>query len=587
MDGSIRGSISQVGRIHPPAVRSFYRNSLQKRSPRSPATPLQSVRRQSATLALFLSPRACRDEQFTCTAFGRSTPLLRTPHTMLASRLIPRTTAVRSAFRPQSLPVVLSPVSRWRRGYATEPENDLVVIGGGVAGYVAAIKAGQEGLKVACIEKRGALGGTCLNVGCIPSKSLLNNSHMYHQILHDTKGRGIEVGDVKLNLQAMMKAKDTSVSGLTKGIEFLFKKNGVQYIKGTGSFASENEIKVALNDGGETTVTGKNILIATGSESTPFPGLEFDEKRVITSTGALALEKVPEKMIVIGGGIIGLEMGSVWSRLGANVTVVEFLDQIGGPGMDTEVAKTSLKLLKKQGMNFKLGTKVVSGDKSGELVKLEVDSAKGGKPETLEADVVLVAIGRRPYTAGLGLENAGLEVDERGRVVIDSEYRTKASHIRCIGDCTFGPMLAHKAEEEAVAAVEYIKKGYGHVNYGAIPSVMYTHPEVAWVGMNEQDLKKDNIPYKVGNFPFSANSRAKTNLDTEGMVKMLADPETDRLLGCHIVGPNAGEMIAEATLALEYGASTEDIARTCHAHPTLAEAFKEAAMATHAKAIHY
>ncbi|KAI0153326.1 dihydrolipoyl dehydrogenase [Xylariaceae sp. FL1272] len=469
----------------------------------------------------------------------------------------------------------------------THNEKDLVVIGGGVAGYVAAIKAGQEGLKVACIEKRGALGGTCLNVGCIPSKSLLNNSHLYHQIQHDTKSRGIEVGDVKLNLQAMMKAKDNSVSGLTKGIEFLFKKNGVEYIKGTGSFASENEIKVALNDGGETSVKGKNILIATGSESTPFPGLEFDEKRVITSTGALSLDKVPEKMIVIGGGIIGLEMGSVWSRLGAKVTVVEYLDQIGGPGMDTEVSKQALKTLKKQGIDFKLSTKVISGDKSGETVKLEVDAAKGGKPETLDADVVLVAIGRRPYTAGLGLENIGLEVDERGRVVIDSEYRTKASHIRCIGDVTFGPMLAHKAEEEAVAAVEYIKKGYGHVNYGVIPSVMYTHPEVAWVGQSEQDLKNANIPYKVGTFPFSANSRAKTNQDSEGMVKLLADPETDRLLGAHIIGPNAGEMIAEATLALEYGASTEDIARTCHAHPTLAEAFKEAAMATYSKAIHF
>ncbi|KAK6850841.1 dihydrolipoyl dehydrogenase [Apiospora arundinis] len=492
---------------------------------------------------------------------------------MLASRLIPRTAAARSAFIKQSsLPTIINPSTRWRRSYASQAEEkDLVIIGGGVAGYVAAIKAGQEGLKVTCIEKRGALGGTCLNVGCIPSKSLLNNSHMYHSILHDTKNRGIDVGDVKLNLDAMMKAKDTSVSGLTKGIEFLFKKNGVEYIKGTGTFASENEIKVALNDGGETSVVGKNILIATGSESTPLP----------------RPRKVPESMIVIGGGIIGLEMGSVWSRLGAKVTVVEFLNQIGGPGMDNEVAKSIQKLLKKQGMEFKLGTKVVSGDKTGEKIKLEVDSAKGGKPETLDAETVLVAIGRRPYTAGLGLENIGLELDDRGRVVIDSEYRTKHSHIRCIGDCTFGPMLAHKAEEEAVAAIEYIKKGYGHVNYGVIPSVMYTHPEVAWVGQNEQELKAANIPYKVGNFPFSANSRAKTNLDTDGMVKMLADPETDRLLGCHIVGPNAGEMIAEATLALEYGASCEDIARTCHAHPTLAEAFKEAAMATYSKAIHY
>ncbi|KAJ3499760.1 hypothetical protein NLG97_g52 [Lecanicillium saksenae] len=466
-------------------------------------------------------------------------------------------------------------------------DKDLVIIGGGVAGYVAAIKAGQEGMKVTCIEKRGTLGGTCLNVGCIPSKSLLNNSHLYHQILHDTKNRGIEVGDVKLNLANFMKAKDTAVSGLTKGVEFLLKKNGVEYLKGEGTFVNENEIKVALNDGGETSVRGKNILIATGSEATPFPGLEIDEKRVVTSTGALSLEKIPESMVVVGGGIIGLEMASVWSRLGTKVTVVEFLGQIGGPGMDTEIAKASQKLLKKQGIEFKLNTKVVSGDTSGEKVKLDVDSAKGGKPESLDAEVVLVAIGRRPYTGNLGLENIGMELDERGRVIIDSEYRTKIPHIRCVGDVTFGPMLAHKAEEEAVAVVEYIKKGYGHVNYGCIPSVMYTYPEVAWVGQTEQDLKAQKIPYRVGTFPFSANSRAKTNLDTEGLVKMIADPETDRLLGVHIIGPNAGEMIAEGTLALEYGASTEDIARTCHAHPTLAEAFKEAAMATHAKAIHF
>ncbi|KAK0713822.1 hypothetical protein B0T26DRAFT_742324 [Lasiosphaeria miniovina] len=505
---------------------------------------------------------------------------------MLSQRLLGRA-AVRSAFRPSGLPSIV-PAARWRRTYATEAEEkDLVIIGGGVAGYVAAIKAGQEGLKVTCIEKRGTLGGTCLNVGCIPSKSLLNNSHLYHQIMHDSKHRGIEVGDVKLNLAQLMKAKDQSVSGLTKGVEFLFKKNGVEYIKGTGTFQDEHTINVQLNDGGETSIVGKNILIATGSEVSPFPGLEIDEKRVISSTGAIALEKVPEKLLVIGGGIIGLEMASVWSRLGSKVTVVEFLDQIGGPGMDLEIAKSIQKILKKQGISFKTGTKVLGGEQSGDIVKLDVDSAKGGKQESLDADVVLVAIGRRPYTGGLGLENISLELDERGRVIIDSEYRTKIPHIRCVGDVTFGPMLAHKAEEEAVAVVEYIKKGFGHVNYGCIPSVMYTFPEVAWVGQSEQDLKKAGIKYRVGTFPFSANSRAKTNLDTDGMVKMLADPETDRLLGVHIIGPNAGEMIAEGTLALEYGASSEDIARTCHAHPTLAEAFKEAAMATHGKAIHF
>ncbi|EJP61028.1 hypothetical protein MY4038_009888 [Beauveria bassiana] len=526
---------------------------------------------------------------------------------MLSIRLIPRAVARPAAFK-RTAAIVPVALSRFSRGLATasglsistcsakqrgapadifSEDKDLIIIGGGVAGYVAAIKAGQEGLKVTCIEKRGTLGGTCLNVGCIPSKSLLNNSHLYHQILHDTKNRGIEVSDVKLNLANFMKAKDTAVTGLTKGVEFLLKKNGVEYIKGEGSFVNENEIKVALNDGGETSVRGKNILIATGSEATPFPGLEIDEKRVVTSTGALSLSQIPESMVVVGGGIIGLEMASVWSRLGSKVTVVEFLGQIGGPGMDSEIAKSTQKLLKKQGLDFKLNTKVLSGDTSGEKVKLDVDSAKGGKPESLDAEVVLVAIGRRPYTANLGLENIGMELDERGRVIIDSEYRTKIPHIRCVGDATFGPMLAHKAEEEAVAVVEYIKKGFGHVNYGCIPSVMYTYPEVAWVGQTEQDLKTQKIPYRVGTFPFSANSRAKTNLDTDGLVKMIADPETDRLLGVHIIGPNAGEMIAEGTLALEYGASTEDIARTCHAHPTLAEAFKEAAMATHAKAIHF
>ncbi|KAH6643952.1 hypothetical protein C7974DRAFT_459718 [Boeremia exigua] len=478
--------------------------------------------------------------------------------------------------------------NRLRRGFASEAEEkDLVIVGGGVAGYVAAIKAGQAGLKVACVEKRGSLGGTCLNVGCIPSKSLLNNSHLYHQILHDTKGRGIEVGDVKLNLPAMMKAKETSVSGLTKGIEFLFKKNNVEYIKGTGAFQDEHTIAVNLVDGGETQVRAKNVLIATGSEATPFPGLTIDEQRVITSTGAIALQEVPKKMVVIGGGIIGLEMASVWSRLGSEVTVVEFLGQIGGPGMDNEIAKNAQKLLKKQGLNFKLNTKVTAGEVSAQGIKVNVEAAKGGKPESLDADVVLVAIGRRPYTAGLGLDNVGLETDDRGRLIIDQEYRTKIPHIRAIGDVTFGPMLAHKAEEEAVAVIEYITKGHGHVNYGAIPSVMYTHPEVAWVGQNEQELKEAGVKYNIGSFPFSANSRAKTNIDADGMVKILADAQTDRILGIHIIGPNAGEMIAEGTLALEYGASSEDVARTCHAHPTLAEAFKEAAMATYDKAVHY
>ena len=504
--------------------------------------------------------------------------LPRTPSRLAVPSLKATTPFQRPAFR----------VINSKRGYATEaPEHDLVIIGGGVAGYVAAIKAGQEGLKVACIEKRGALGGTCLNVGCIPSKSLLNNSHLYHQILHDTKKRGINVGDVKLDLKQMMNAKNTSVDGLTKGVEFLFKKNKVDYIPGTGAFAGPNEVKVNRIDGGEQTLLAKNIIIATGSEATPFPGLEIDEKKIVTSTGAIALDKVPKKMVVIGGGIIGLEMGSIWSRLGSEVTVVEFLGQIGGPGMDADISKATKKILEKQGMKFKLNTKVLGGETSSDAVKLNVEAAKGGKQESLDADVVLVAIGRRPYTAGLGLENIGLEVDPKGRLIIDEQYRTKLPHIRVIGDCTFGPMLAHKAEEEAVACIEYITKGFGHVNYNAIPSVMYTHPEVAWVGQNEAELKEQGVKYKVGTFPFSANSRAKTNLETEGLVKFISDAETDRILGIHIVGPNAGEMIAEGTLAIEYGASSEDVGRTSHAHPTLAEAFKEAAMATYGKAIHY
>lgn len=424
-----------------------------------------------------------------------------------------------------------------------------------------------------------------MNVGCIPSKSLLNNSHIYHQTVHDTKNRGIEVGEVKLNLKQMMKAKDTSVNGLTKGIEFLFKKNGVEYVKGSGSFADEHTVKVNLNEGGERSMKAKNIFIATGSEVSPFPGLPIDEKRVVTSNGAIALEEVPKKMVVIGGGIIGLEMASVWSRLGAEVTVVEFMGQIGGPGMDLEIAKQTQKILQKQGLKFKVNSKVTKGDISGPTAKVHVEG-KNGKEEILEADVVLTAIGRRPYTTGLNLESLGIEKDNRGRLVIDQEYRTKIPHIRVIGDCTFGPMLAHKAEEEGVAAVEYITKGIGHVNYNAIPSVMYTYPEVAWVGQNEQELKELGKKYNVGTFPFSANSRAKTNLDTDGMVKFLSDAETDRILGVHIIGPNGGEMIAEGTLAIEYGASSEDVSRTCHAHPTLSEAFKEAAMATHAKAIH-
>ncbi|GAA5989827.1 hypothetical protein JCM5350_002957 [Sporobolomyces pararoseus] len=466
------------------------------------------------------------------------------------------------------------------RGLATTQDPyDVVVIGGGPGGYVAAIKAAQLGLKTACIEKRGSLGGTCLNVGCIPSKAMLNNSHIYHQTLHDTKARGIDVGDVKLNLPVMLKAKEKSVSALTGGVEYLLKKNKVDYIKGLASFDSPSSIDVELLEGGKTQVQAKNVIIATGSEVTPFPGIEIDEKQIVSSTGVLELEKVPEKLVVIGAGIIGLEMGSVWSRLGANVEVVEFMGAIGGAGMDAEVAKNFQKILGKQGLKFSLNTKVISAEKKDGKVHIEVEGAKNGKKSTIEADVVLVAIGRRPVTKGLNLEKIGVEVDNRGRIVIDSEFNTSAKGVKCIGDVTFGPMLAHKAEEEGIAAVEYIHSGFGHVNYGCIPSVVYTHPEVAWVGKTEEDCKAEGIEYRVGNFPMVANSRAKTNNDTDGFVKVLTEKHTDKVLGCHIISSVAGELIGEATLALEYGASSEDVARTCHAHPTVSEAVKEAFLA--------
>ncbi|KIM64510.1 hypothetical protein SCLCIDRAFT_115289 [Scleroderma citrinum Foug A] len=484
---------------------------------------------------------------------------------------------------------VLHRLSRGRGLATSSAPYDAVIIGGGPGGYVAAIKAAQLGLRTACIEKRGALGGTCLNVGCIPSKAMLNNSHLYHQTQHDLQRRGIDVGSVSLNLAQMLKAKDQSVVGLTKGIEVLFKQNKVDYIKGAASFVSPNRIAVKLLDGGETEVEATNIIIATGSEVAPFPGgaIQIDEKQIVSSTGALELQQVPGKMVVIGGGIIGLEMGSVWSRLGSEVTVVEFLGGIGGAGIDEEVAKQFQKFLTKQGLKFKLNTKVLSAEKQDGKVIVHTQSAKGDKEESLEADVVLVSVGRRPYTEGLNLEAAGVQLDNKGRIVIDDQFTTSAKHIRCIGDVTFGPMLAHKAEEEGIAAVEYIKHGHGHVNYNAIPSVVYTHPEVAWVGKTEQDLKAAGVQYNIGKFPFAANSRAKTNLDTEGFVKFLAEKETDKILGVHIIGPNAGEMIAEAVLAIEYGASSEDIARTTHAHPTLSEAFKEAAMAAYSKPIHF
>ncbi|OUT23513.1 dihydrolipoyl dehydrogenase [Pichia kudriavzevii] len=469
-------------------------------------------------------------------------------------------------------------------------KHDVVVIGGGPGGYVAAIKAAQLGFDTACIEKRGSLGGTCLNVGCIPSKALLNNSHLFHQITHESTKRGIDIqGEVKPNLDNLMKAKETVVKQLTGGIEMLFKKYGVKYYKGEGSFIDQHNVQVKpIEESKEVdTLEASNIIIATGSEPSPFPGIEIDQERIVDSTGALSLKEIPKRMAIIGGGIIGLEMGSVWSRLGSQVTVLEFQKAIGGAGMDAEVAKATQKFLTKQGITFQLGAKVLSAKNKGNEVDIEYEDSKSGEVKTIQADVLLVAVGRRPYSKGLNAEAVGLEFDQRNRVVIDSEYKTNVPHIQCIGDVTFGPMLAHKAEEEGIAAVEYIKTGHGHVNYGNIPAVMYSHPEVAWVGKNEQELKEAGIKYKTGKYPFIANSRAKTNMDTEGFVKFIADAETQRVLGVHIIGPNAGEMIAEAGLAIEYGASCEDIYRTCHAHPTLSEAFKEAAMTVFDKPINF
>ncbi|CAK5047609.1 unnamed protein product [Meloidogyne enterolobii] len=460
------------------------------------------------------------------------------------------------------------------RTLATGQESDLVVIGSGPGGYVAAIKAAQLGMKTVCVEKNETLGGTCLNVGCIPSKALLNNSHFYHMAKHgDLNSRGVEV-TTTLNLDQMMKAKLTSVKALTSGIASLFKANKVEHIKGIGTITGANEVTVKKPDGSVEVVKTKRILIASGSEVTPFPGIDIDEEQIVSSTGALSLKKVPEKIVVIGAGVIGLELGSVWQRLGSQVTAVEFMDSVGGVGIDGEVSKNFQRFLKKQGFNFLLGTKVVSATKEGNgKIKVNVQGVKDGKEQTLDCDVLLVCIGRRPFTTSLGLENVKLNLDDKGRVQVNDNFQTDVPSIYAIGDVIKGPMLAHKAEGMAGGPV--------HMNYDAIPSVVYTHPEVAWVGKSEEQLKQEGVSYKIGKFPFIANSRAKTNNDVEGFVKVLGEKDTDRLLGVHIIGPNAGEMIAEATLALEYGASCEDIARVCHPHPTLSEAFREANLAAY------
>jgi dihydrolipoamide dehydrogenase len=462
---------------------------------------------------------------------------------------------------------------------------DVVVIGGGPGGYVCAIRAAQLGLKVACVEKRGALGGTCLNVGCIPSKALLHSSHLFEEANDHFDTHGIEINKPKVNLEKMMARKDKVVESNVKGIEFLFKKNKIAYVKGTGKIKSATEVDVDLTDGGTETLSAKNIVIATGSEVTPLPGVEIDEKQIVSSTGALELAKTPKKMVVIGAGVIGLELGSVWRRLGAEVTVIEFLDRIL-PGMDGELAKQTQRIFTKQGLEFKLGHKV-TGAKTGKSgVTLTVEPSKGGDAEEIKADTVLVAIGRRPYIAGLGLEDVGVELDERGRVKTDEHFQTNVQGIFAIGDAIAGPMLAHKAEEDGVALAEMLAGEEGHVDYGKVPGVVYTWPEVASVGKTEEQLKEEGVEYSVGKFPFTANGRAKAMESTEGFVKILEDKKTLRVVGCHIVGPAAGDLIAEVVLAMEYGASAEDIARTCHAHPALGESVKEAALAADGRAIH-
>ncbi|KAL0276943.1 UNVERIFIED_CONTAM: hypothetical protein PYX00_004399 [Menopon gallinae] len=477
-----------------------------------------------------------------------------------------------------------------KRLYSTTEDADLVVIGAGPGGYVAAIKAAQLGMKTVCIEKNDTLGGTCLNVGCIPSKALLNNSHYYHMAHSgELAKRGITVSGVQLDLDALMKTKVDAVKALTGGIVMLFKNNKVKHIQGHGKITGPNEVTALKSDGSSEKVKTKNILIATGSEVTPFPGIEIDEKSIVSSTGALSLGAVPKKLVLIGAGVIGLELGSVWSRLGAEVTAVEFLNSIGGMGIDAEVSKTFQRLLAKQGLKFKLGTKVTGAKKSNGGVQVTVENVKdSSKKETLDCDVLLVCVGRRPYTTNLGLEEMGIEKDEKGRIPVNSRFQTVIPNIFAIGDCIHGPMLAHKAEDEGIVCVEGIAGGAVHIDYNCVPSVIYTHPEVGWVGRTEEDLKKDGVEYNVGKFPFAANSRAKTNNDTDGFVKVLADKKTDRVLGVHIIGPGAGEMINESVLAMEYGASAEDVARVCHAHPTCSEALREAHLAAYCgKAINF
>jgi len=454
---------------------------------------------------------------------------------------------------------------------------DVVIIGGGPGGYNCAIRAGQLGLKVACVEMRGTLGGTCLNVGCIPSKALLHASGLYAAAKTDFAGLGIKVGKLELDLTQMMAQKSDAVDGLTKGIEFLFKKNKVEYVKGRGKILGKGRVEVALAAGATQVLETKNIVIATGSEPATLPGIEIDEERVVSNTGALSLKAVPKKLVLIGAGVIGLEMGSVWARLGSEVTVVEYLDRILPPA-DAEVAKEAERTFKKQGLAFRLGTKVTGIEKTKTKLKVNIEPAKGGASEALDADVVIVAIGRKPYTEGLGLETVGGTTDKRGVVdVIDGHFKV-ADGVWAVGDCIHGPMLAHKAEDDGTAVAELIAGKAGHVDYNLVPSVVYTNPEIAWVGKNEEELKAAGVEYVKGKFPFMANSRARTNHETAGFVKILAEKGSDRILGAHMIGVGVGEIIAEICVAMEFGAASEDIARTSHAHPTLSEAVRQAAM---------
>ena len=463
---------------------------------------------------------------------------------------------------------------------------DLIVIGSGPGGYVCAIRAAQLGLKTAVIEKWATFGGTCLNIGCIPSKAMLNASELFEEAAHKFGEMGIKVGKPAIDLAAMLKYKQTGVDGNVKGVDYLFKKNKIETFRGTGRIAAPGKVEVKSADGKSQVLETKAIVIATGSDVARLNGIDIDEKRVVSSTGALDFSRVPQKLLIIGAGIIGLELGSVWRRLGAEVTIVEFLDHIL-PGIDSEVARQFHRMLEKQGLTFRLSSKVTAIDASGKTLKVKVEPAAGGTAETIEADNVLVAIGRVPYTEGLGLEAVGVKKDNRGRVVVDPHYKTNVDGIYAIGDVIAGPMLAHKAEAEGVAVAENLAGHAGHVNYGVIPNVVYTYPEIASVGKTEEELKSAGVAYNVGKFPFTANPRARVNLTTDGFVKILADAKTDRVLGVHILGPDAGNMIAEAAIAMEFGASSEDIARTCHAHPTLPEAVKEAALAVAKRAINF